>query len=89
MYNFFIKYVEVLTTFLATLKKGVLFQFSHHFCSNYKFENRNIFHFSSSIWSESFNCSKKNLRKLFWKNVFGFFRKCHTIFGNDHMVSLA
>ena len=33
------------------------FNFSHRFCSNYKLENTNIFHFSSSIWSESFNCS--------------------------------
>ena len=30
------------------------------FCPNCKFE------------SETFNCFKQSLRKLFWKNVFGF-----------------
>ena len=53
-------------------KNVYLFNFSHCFCSNYKFENANMIHFSSSMWSEIFNCFKQSL-KLSWKNVLGFF----------------
>ena len=45
------------------------FNFSHCFCSNYKFEIANMFHFSRSMWSESFNCFKQILGKLFWESV--------------------
>ena len=59
------------------------FNFSHCFCTNYKFEIANMFHFSRSMWSESFNCFKQILGKLFWESVVWDFGKCHAIFGID------
>ena len=47
-------FYEKFNDFSSHIEKNVcFFKFSHRFSSNYKFENANIFHFLSSMWSES------------------------------------
>ena len=74
------KHFITLATFPAKFKNKYFFNFSHCFCSSYKFGNANMLHFSSSMWFGSFDCF--NFRKIILEKCFWVFFENVSLFWN-------